>query len=160
MDILPTPMTELTVTARTGRAHTEHVREHLRRCLALLGDTGESALTDLSVALVDDDAMSQLHARFSGDPTPTDVLTFELDHDADDRCTGGEVVVCVPQAERTAAERGTDVADELLLYALHGTLHLCGFDDQTPADFDRMHQREDELLTAIGVGPVFVGSAV
>ena len=44
---------------------------------------------------------------------------------------------------------------EALLYAVHGLLHLCGFDDRTARDFDVMHQREDEILCAIGVGAVF-----
>ncbi|MEM8874392.1 MAG: rRNA maturation RNase YbeY [Planctomycetota bacterium] len=154
----PSFMTDLTVTARAGRAHVEHVREHLDRCLALLAERGESVLVELSVALVGDKVMSELHGRFSGDPTPTDVLTFELDHDEQERCTEGEVIVCVAQARRTAAERGTDLADELLLYALHGTLHLCGYDDQSADDFRAMHAREDELLTEIGVGAVFESS--
>jgi probable rRNA maturation factor len=42
-----------------------------------------------------------------------------------------------------------------LLYSLHGMLHLCGFDDRTEPDFRRMHQTEDEILTRLGVGPVF-----
>ena len=43
----------------------------------------------------------------------------------------------------------------LLLYALHGMLHLCGFDDRTAAGFKRMHGTEDRILTRLGVGPVF-----
>jgi len=44
---------------------------------------------------------------------------------------------------------------ELLLYALHGMLHLCGFDDRTDRGFRTMHRREDDILTALGFGPVF-----
>ena len=65
----------------------------------------------------------------------------------------------MPQAKRSSAQRGTDVAAELLLYALHGTLHLCGYDDRSRAGFERMHAREDELLVALGVGPVFAAGA-
>jgi probable rRNA maturation factor len=67
----------------------------------------------------------------------------------------GEVVVCVPHARREARSRGTDPQDELLLYALHGVLHLSGHDDTTPRGYRRMHRLEDRILREIGVGPVF-----
>jgi probable rRNA maturation factor len=49
---------------------------------------------------------------------------------------------------------GTPTA-ELALYLTHGILHLAGYDDSTPRGFDRMHTREDELLTQLGIGAVF-----
>ncbi|MGN6726072.1 MAG: rRNA maturation RNAse YbeY, partial [Tepidisphaeraceae bacterium] len=47
------------------------------------------------------------------------------------------------------------VAQELLLYALHGVLHLSGYDDRTESDHRRMHRREDQILHRIGIGPLF-----
>ena len=47
------------------------------------------------------------------------------------------------------------VRKEVLLYALHGMLHLCGFDDRTAKDFAVMHEREDDILKKLGVGRVF-----
>jgi hypothetical protein len=47
------------------------------------------------------------------------------------------------------------VERELLLYALHGMLHLAGFDDRTARGFATMHRTEDDILTRLGVGPVF-----
>jgi probable rRNA maturation factor len=99
--------------------------------------------------------MAELHQQFMGLPGPTDVLTFPLDKDARGRVTAGEVVICVSEARRRARAHGVPVEKELLLYALHGMLHLCGFDDRTDRDFAAMHRTEDQILTAIGVGPVF-----
>jgi probable rRNA maturation factor len=99
--------------------------------------------------------MAELHEQFMTIPGPTDVLTFELDHDARGRVTAGEVVVCVPYALREARRRGAPARDELLLYALHGMLHLCGYNDLTDRDFAKMHEREDEILSELGIGPVF-----
>jgi probable rRNA maturation factor len=99
--------------------------------------------------------MAGLHEQFMGIPGPTDVLTFELEHDARRRVVAGEVVVCVPYAVREARRSGVEVKKEVLLYAVHGLLHLCGFDDRTARDFAVMHQREDEILREIGVGAVF-----
>jgi rRNA maturation RNase YbeY len=99
--------------------------------------------------------MSQLHLQFMNLAGPTDVLTFPLDVDRHGRAISGEVVVCVPEARRRALREGTDVRRELLLYALHGMLHLCGFDDRTESGYATMHRTEDKILTEIGVGPVF-----
>ena len=99
--------------------------------------------------------MSSLHKQFMQIDGPTDVLTFPLDFDANGREIVGEVVLCVPEAARQARLRGTPVDRELLLYALHGMLHLSGFDDRTEAGFRQMHRKEDDILTRLGLGPVF-----
>ena len=44
---------------------------------------------------------------------------------------------------------------ELLLYVVHGTLHLLGFDDQRPEDARAMHKKEDQLLSELGHGFVY-----
>ncbi|MEM6854796.1 MAG: rRNA maturation RNase YbeY, partial [Planctomycetota bacterium] len=69
----------------------------------------------------------------------------------------GDVVICRDEAERQAAVRGHDARVELLLYAVHGLMHLLGEDDLDDANYQRMHEREDRLLTQMGFGPVFHG---
>jgi probable rRNA maturation factor len=86
---------------------------------------------------------------------PTDVLTFPMELDARGRPTGGEVVICIPEARRRCKELKTPLKHELLLYAIHGMLHLSGFDDRTDREFRRMHRMEDTILRRLGVGPVF-----
>ncbi|MEO1236187.1 MAG: rRNA maturation RNase YbeY [Planctomycetota bacterium] len=115
----------------------------------------------LDVTLVDDAAMADLHAEHHGDPTTTDVITFDLaDPDAPTSHVEGDLVVCRDEAVRQAEARGHDARLELLLYAVHGLMHLLGEDDGEPEAYDRMHRREDELLGAMGFGPVFaVGAA-
>lgn len=151
----PAPALFLDVSGATGKRHVTYLRRHLRAAHAVL----RPPLAELSLALVGDARMSALHARFMGIPDPTDVLTFPLDHDARGRVTAGEIVVCVPQAARRARGTGVSVERELLLYALHGLLHLCGYDDRTGPGYRRMHRREDMILTQLGVGPVFAGAA-
>ena len=145
------PQLALTINAQLARAHAPFLRKQLRRAHAILSP----ALAELSVALVNDARMSELHEQFIGVAGPTDVLTFELEQGGRGRVTAGEVVVCVPEARRQAKHRGIELRMELLLYALHGMLHLCGFDDRTDRGFRTMHRREDDILTALGFGPVF-----
>lgn len=99
--------------------------------------------------------MAALHKKFLHVDGPTDVLTFALEQTETGKCLTGEIVLCVPFAQQQAARRGTSTERELLLYALHGVLHLSGFDDLTKSGYQRMHAEEDRILTAIGVGPVF-----
>ncbi len=103
--------------------------------------------------------MSGLHEQFMGIPSPTDVLTFPLDADAAGNITAGEIYVCVPEARRRAKSRGIDPKREVLLYALHGMLHLLGYDDRTRGDYRIMHRTEDLILTELGLGPVFAPPA-
>jgi probable rRNA maturation factor len=142
---------DFTVRVVSARPHVPRLRLRLRRLAGLI----RHCPREVSFALVGDAEMIRVHGQFMGLSTPTDVMTFPLEHDRRGRCTSGEVVVCVAEARRAARVRGSTVPNELLLYCLHGLLHLSGLDDRTPGDYHRMHTTEDRLLTAIGVGPVF-----
>lgn len=111
----------------------------------------------MSLLLVGDAEMSRLHAQYKGDPSTTDVLTFDLrdKQGSGDEPIEGDIVLCVDEAARQAKQRGHETRIELLLYAVHGLLHLLGYDDHRAADFKRMHAKEDELLQAAGYGAVF-----
>lgn len=153
--------TAYTFTAVAGCPHLKYL-PYLKAHLPKAGRLLKRPLAEVSIALVGDSKMAALHEQFMNIPGPTDVLTFELDHDRRGRCVGGEVVICVSYAQRQAKKRKIDIKKELLLYSLHGLLHLAGYDDLTPADYAKMHREEDRILSAIGVGPVFgpaVGSA-
>jgi probable rRNA maturation factor len=142
---------ELHLSAASGREHLPFLRRKLRQAHGLLNPP----LRDLSVALVGERTMSRLHEQYMGIAGPTDVLSFELEHDPRGRVTAGEVVVCVPQAVRQSRRRGHPVRSEVLLYALHGLLHLAGHDDRTRKGYEKMHAAEDRLLMRLGVGQTF-----
>lgn len=110
----------------------------------------------LSVAVVNDVRMMKLHHQFSGEVGTTDVLTFDLrEAPSSTNQLEGEIVVCFDEAQRQARSHGHTARDEALLYVVHGMLHLMGYDDHDPAAAARMHQREDQILTTIGIGPVY-----
>jgi probable rRNA maturation factor len=102
----------------------------------------------LSVALVGDRAIRRLHHDHMGDDRPTDVLSFPL---AGAGGLLGEVVASADTALREARARGVRPADELLLYVVHGVLHLLGFDDHAPGDRKRMRAAERRALRAAGI---------
>ncbi len=99
--------------------------------------------------------MSALHLKFMKTAGTTDVLTFPMDVDAGGRVNSGEVYICVPEARRQVKKSGVEARLELLLYAIHGMLHLLGYDDTTARAYRAMHDMEDAILTKLGFGPVF-----
>lgn len=111
----------------------------------------------LSVVIVDDPHMTRLHEQFLKVPTTTDVLTFDLrDAPGDaDQPIEGEIYICYDEARRRVAELKHPISHELLLYALHGLLHLLGYDDHDEQGWKLMHRIEDQLLEELGVGRVF-----
>lgn len=147
-------MTKLTVSSGPGGSRPALVA-YLERWLPQALHLVPGAPASLSIALVGDTRMAALHEKFLHLPGSTDVLSFALDHDQHGRVMTGEVIVCVPFARREAKRRKLQLEHEILLYALHGILHLSGYDDRTPGDHARMHAKEDGILRELGIGPVF-----
>jgi len=145
----------LRIHSAIGLPHTRFLRTHLLAAHCII----QPALRDLSLAVVTDATMSQLHERYLRVRGPTDVLTFELEENEAGHIIAGEVVICVDEARRQALLRGSMLSKELLLYALHGLLHLSGFDDRTQPGYRKMHRKEDAILTRLGIGPVFAGKS-
>ncbi len=118
----------------------------VRAVEAALKHGGRSG-NEISVALVSDATLARLHAEFLDDPRATDVMSFPL---GDGPGPWGEVVASVDCAIRVAKERGIASARELSLYVVHGTLHLCGFDDVEDDDRAAMRVAESVVLASLG----------
>ncbi|MCY2960512.1 MAG: rRNA maturation RNase YbeY [Planctomycetota bacterium] len=117
-----------------------------RTARAALREGGRPRLR-VSIAVVPDRQLTRLHAEWLGDPTPTDVLSFDL---SDDLSEAGEIVASHTCARRTARQRGVAAGRELALYVVHGILHLCGHDDHTRSDRAAMRAAEERVLGSLG----------
>lgn len=122
---------------RTDRAFVERV------VAAVCEHVGRPDL-EVSLLLTDDEEIAALHQQHLGDPTPTDVMSFELDGVA-------EVVVSVETARRLAVRHGHAIRAETALYIVHGILHTVGFDDVRVDDRRRMREAERAILVALGL---------
>lgn len=109
-------------------------------------------LVELSIALVDPDAIARLNEQYRGVAGPTDVLSFGCDDpcpaDSDEPVTLGDVVIAPEIAATQASELGTTVEAELDLLLVHGILHLLGYDHEADDDAAIMQARERVLLEA------------
>lgn len=120
------------------------LRRDVRRAVAATDFAGR-----LSVAVVSDAAMRRVNREFHDCDEPTDVLAFALGAGGDDGFDA-EVIVSLDTARREAAEHGVAPEAELLLYVVHGVLHLSGYDDHSLADARRMHARALSILAGLG----------
>lgn len=127
----------------------KRVREGARAVL----DGEGIADAEISLAFVDNATIHALNKRYLDHDEPTDVLSFPLSEPNAKRLSG-ELVIGVEVAQAQAAERGHDVQAELLLYVIHGLLHLCGYDDKDDAAAQEMRSRERHYLAALGLPPI------
>jgi probable rRNA maturation factor len=126
-------------------------------CRFVLERMGIHPLAELSVLLVDVEAMEQLHVRWMDEPGPTDVLSFPMDElrpgrgdteDEPDPGLLGDVVLCPRVAATQASAAGHSTEDELHLLCTHGILHLLGYDHAEPDEKREMFDLQRELLGA------------
>jgi probable rRNA maturation factor len=122
-----------------------HIQAAVRT--VLVGSDFSSA--NISIAVVDDPTMHELNNQYLKHDYPTDVLSFVLDDSND--TLDGEVIVSADTAIREAAEAGWSAENELLLYVIHGSLHLIGHDDREPGDQAEMYAEEANCLKQLGL---------
>ncbi len=133
------------------------VARQLRRAATFAISCSSAVAARIEVVVTRDAGMIKAHREWKGMNTPTDVLTFDLSPNS--HSMEATILVCKDEAARSAHRHGTTLLKELLLYVVHGCLHLCGYDDVRATEAKRMHAREDELLTELGIGPVFKSRA-
>ena len=96
---------------------------------------------EVSIALVDDDAMQDLNARYRGKDAPTDVLSFSQEQDIiipGSPKLLGDVVVSIDTAIRQAEAGNRALDTEVSQLVIHGVLHLLGYDDVTHEGYEEM----------------------
>jgi probable rRNA maturation factor len=102
---------------------------------------------ELSVVFLTDAALARLHDTFLADPSITDVITFEGEPAFG---TAGEICVSADAAAREApGPRGEAFSAELMLYIVHGWLHLAGYDDLVPARKRAMRRAEARAMAVL-----------
>jgi probable rRNA maturation factor len=116
------------------------------------------ARATVSIAVVDDDTIHDLNRRFLQHDYATDVLSFVFERSADQ--LNGEVIVSADMAAAAAGGYGWSVEDELLLYVIHGALHLIGYDDQASEAQSEMRDRERYYLGRFDLVPRYEEQAV
>ena len=145
-------MTNVEVTgAAVPRFSRREIAEFVRRVLIAL--RVDDDIHEVSIAIVDDDAMRNLNRKFRKKNKTTDVLTFPADDsDADPNASGrplGDIVISIDQARRQATDQKHSLATEIRYLILHGILHALGYDHET--DAGEMNALEVKVRDQVGL---------
>lgn len=118
----------------------------LRQCDAPAGSS-------LSLVIGDDAQMAALNKQFRGIDSATDVLSFPsgVILNGDPAPYLGDIIIAYPYAAAQAEAAGHDRMHSLMLLAIHGTLHLLGFDHDTPEHQRAMWAAQDQALESLSL---------
>ncbi|MCA8942058.1 MAG: rRNA maturation RNase YbeY [Planctomycetes bacterium] len=126
----------------TDRFEPRTERGFVERVVRAVLDFAGEPQREVSLLLTDDREIARIHGEFLDDPTPTDVISFDLGDTID-------LVVNVQRAQERASELGHEVGAEIALYIVHGVLHAFGYDDHEANDRARMRVAEREVLSRL-----------
>lgn len=122
----------------------EGLREVALQALPQINEDG----CRLNLILADDAYISDLNFRFTGRNRPTDVLSFPFPGERlpTEEEIWGEIYISLDRAVEQARDYGVCLEDEVKRLAIHGILHLLGYDHKTDGEAQVMRKKEDELL--------------
>ena len=112
----------------------------------------DSADCEVSILLTDDAEIQALNYQYRHIDSPTDVLAFAMREGISGDLNPqllGDLVISVPTAQRQSIAHGHSLDIELALLGVHGTLHLLGYDHQTPEEAEIMFEKQEMALRLI-----------
>lgn len=127
----------------------ETVRDAVAAAAAVLS-TGDG---EVSIVLTDDSMIAQLNRDWRGIDKPTNVLSFPASgHSADDdRLFFGDIVIAFETLKRECDDENRQFVHHLAHLAVHGFLHLVGYDHQTDAQAEEMEELESEIMARMNM---------
>jgi len=128
-----------------------------RVMLKALAEQGIAGPVEVSLVITDDDEVQQLNREYRGVDKPTDVLSFPQDEGVGESfpLVGpvprplGDIVISGERVRAQAADYGHSQRRELAYLAVHGLLHLLGFDHETDTERETMRRAEESALAEI-----------
>jgi rRNA maturation RNase YbeY len=128
---------------RARPLNTKFLRNVLR---ALLIDELSQDDFEIGVSIIGDEAMTRMNEGYLRHKGSTDVITFDYTDADHPKCLAGEIFVCLDEALAQAPRFRVSWQNELVRYAVHGILHLSGYDDKTAAALRKMKREENRLM--------------
>jgi probable rRNA maturation factor len=107
--------------------------------------------SSLTVAITNNEEVARLNQDYRGIDAPTDVLSFPMDGMPGDTPYLGDLVIAYPYASDQAQRLGHALDDSLGLLVVHGTLHLLGYDHDTPERRAQMWAAQEGALVELGI---------
>lgn len=128
-----------------------HLQRRLRGAVyAALTEAGADG--SLTLLLSNDEKLHALNKQFRAKDAPTNVLSFPAGADG----YLGDIAIAIGVTRREAAESGKTFADHAIHLAVHGALHLAGFDHILPGEAEVMEKTETKILAGLGIADPYV----
>lgn len=131
--------------------------EKILQHAAVMEEVGNA---EVSVTFVDNEIIRDINKEYRGKDEATDVISFAMEErgegepeiiGADEERMLGDIVISLDRTKEQAEDYGHSFERELGFLAVHGFLHLLGYDHMTEADEKRMFSRQEEILSSMGV---------
>lgn len=116
--------------------------------------------SEVSVTFVTNDMIQAINKEYRGKDTPTDVISFAMEElgEGETEIVGstgarvlGDIIISLDRTKEQAADYGHSFERELGFLAVHGFLHLLGYDHMNEADEKEMFGKQEAILTSLGV---------
>ena len=108
----------------------------------------DTEITEMSLSFVGKEEIQEINRDYRGKDVPTDVISFALNDEVN---SIGDVIICVDIAHEQAKEYEHSFDREIGFLAVHGFLHLLGYDHMTEEDEKEMFGKQDEILEKFGL---------
>lgn len=123
----------------------------IRRAVDTAAAELSTSAAELAIVLTDDSAIRVLNRKWRGIDAPTNVLSFPADIPAGAPPLLGDIVLAYETVAREARRDGKPFAHHVAHLAVHGFLHLCGYDHERDSDAETMEQLERTILRRLDV---------
>jgi probable rRNA maturation factor len=100
----------------------------------------------INICFVDNPRIKKLNAKFHKSNAATDVLAFNLSNPKENNIILVDIIVSAEMALNQAGNFSTSLSHELSLYAVHGLLHILGYNDQTRQQIKLMRKKESQYV--------------
>ena len=129
------------------------LRPSFERWIGAIPDiAGKRGLTEINILIVGEAAGRELNLRFRSRDYATNVLSFPHEPMPGERpALLGDLAICAPVVAREALEQGKPTRDHYAHLAIHGTLHLLGYDHEEEAEAAEMEDLERRVLASLGI---------
>lgn len=129
----------------------KNVKEYQRLINSIFKPMGTKK--EFNIIFVSKDEIQRINREFRKIDKVTDVISFALCDDEDIIQTNelGDIFICLDRAFEQASEYGHSITREVAFLAVHGYLHLCGFDHMTEEEEKVMFQKQDDILNQAGI---------
>ena len=133
------------------------IEETITLAMKTMGELYAVTDAEVSITFTDDEHIWELNKKYRGIDRPTDVLSFALNESEEPEIIGdfpnvlGDIVISLPRAEAQAEAYGHSVKREIVFLAVHGMLHLLGYDHMEEAERSEMEQEQRIVMEKLNL---------